>query len=266
MLVLFDWGRGISGGLYPDGTNLMPRQHVQVGLERATRIQPLDRKGNPTEYGMYVLLSVGMSNASQEFCGQAVMGISCDPWTLVGQSVFDPEVNYKHLSLVNGADGGQTAETWDSPTDENYDRIRNTLLFPLGLSEKQVQVVWLKVANAIPEVSLPSQEADAYHLLVHLGNIVRALKVRYPNLHQVFVLSRTYGGYANSPLNPEPYAYESGFAVKWFIEAQIRQMQGGPIDKLAGDLNYDTVAPWLAWRPLAHRYGLRIGREAHRRI
>src|SRR5262249_61929065 len=46
-------------------------------------------------------------------------------------------------------------------------------------------------------------------------------------------------------LNPEPYAYESGFSVKWLIEKQ-----------LAGDreLNHDpdrgkVRAPWLSWGP-----------------
>jgi hypothetical protein len=51
-------------------------------------------------------------------------------------------------------------------------------------------------------------------------------------------------------LNPEPYAYESGFAVKWLIQAQIDQQRNGGVvvDARAADLDYD-VAPWLAWGP-----------------
>jgi hypothetical protein len=85
----------------------------------------------------------------------------------------------------------------------------------------------------------------------NLGAIVRALKVRYPNLQQVFLSSRTYGGYATTQLNPEPYAYESGFSVKWLIQAQIEQMRNGGhiVDARAGDLNYNSVAPWIGWGP-----------------
>ena len=49
----------------------------------------------------------------------------------------------------------------------------------------------------------------------------------------------------NRLLNPEPYAFESGFAVKWLIEQQIK---GDP------ELNFDPAkgevkAPWLSWGP-----------------
>jgi hypothetical protein len=117
------------------------------------------------------------------------------------------------------------------------------------LTEAQVQVAWVKVANAQPTLSLPNANADANLLVQQMGNISRALESRYPNLQQVFFSSRIYAGYATTTLNPEPYAYESGFAVKRVIEAQIDQMDGLGIDPLAGDLNYDTSAPWTAWGP-----------------
>ena len=59
-----------------------------------------------------------------------------------------------------------------------------------------------------------------------------------------------YAGYATTALNPEPYAYESGFAMKWLINSKIR-----------GDsLNYDSnrgpfEAPWLSWACTCGRTG-----------
>jgi hypothetical protein len=66
----------------------------------------------------------------------------------------------------------------------------------------------------------------------------------------LFISSRIYGGYATMPLNPEPYAYEYGFSVKWAIQALMDQMRSGKVDPLVGDLDYKKgVAPWTAWGP-----------------
>jgi hypothetical protein len=167
----------------------------------------------------------------------------------MGQAAADANVNHGTLVLVDGAMGGQAADSWLTPTAPDFDRVRDERLAPVGLSELQVQAVWLKQADAMPTMSLPSTSPDAYTLESRLGQIVRALKVRYPNLQQVFLSSRIYAAYATSALNPEPYAYESGFAVKWLIEAQINQMANSVVESRAGDLNYNTVAPWLAWGP-----------------
>lgn len=119
-----------------------------------------------------------------------------------------------------------------------------------GLSERQVQIAWVKVVNPQPRVSLPSASADAFVLAGQIGQIARALKTRYPNLQQMFLSSRIYAGYANTDLNPEPYAFESGFSVKWAIESQIDQMAGGSDVGRTGDLRHDAgVAPWVGWGP-----------------
>jgi hypothetical protein len=112
-----------------------------------------------------------------------------------------------------------------------------------------VQVAWIKQATPGPTTSLPASNADAYTITAGLGTLVRTLRVRYPNLKIVFLSSRIFAGYAAAgTLNPEPFAYETGFAVKWLVEAQIRQESGAAPDARAGDLGA-TVAPWLAWGP-----------------
>lgn len=246
---------GFQGGLYPGGSNAIPATHQAAGVTRARQVRPLDINGAPAANGKYVLLSIGMSNTTQEFCAQQAGG-QCAGWSFKGQAAADAQVNHNQLVIVDGAKGGQTAGTWLTPSAANYNRIRDTKLAPLGLSEKQVQVAWVKLANANPTISLPAANADAYTLVSQQGTIMRTLKTRYPNLKLVFFSSRIYAGYATTTLNPEPYAYETGFGVKWTVQAQINQAAGGGIDPRAGNLNYTTVAPWLAWGPYLWADGL----------
>lgn len=91
------------------------------------------------------------------------------------------------LAIANGAKGGQAASAWDSPNDPNYNRIRDQVLAPKGLTEAQVQAVWVKVANRGPTQSLPSPNADAFTMVEQMGDIARALRVRYPNVKLVFL-------------------------------------------------------------------------------
>ena len=139
---------GFAGGLYPDMSNDVPVDHYAGGLEQADRIVPRNAAGAPRHAGRVVMVSIGMSNTTQEFCG----GATCAPNTFMARAAADPAVNHTTLAIVDGAAGGQTADTWDSPTDANYDRVRDTRLTPRGLTEAQVQVAWVKVANAQPHV------------------------------------------------------------------------------------------------------------------
>ncbi|HMN39835.1 MAG TPA: GC-type dockerin domain-anchored protein [Phycisphaerales bacterium] len=234
-----------QGGLYPNGSNTIPFAHAFVGMRKAGQITARDAAGAPSATGKVAFLSIGLSNSTQEFCGGNFP--NCQSFSFIGQAAASPAVNHSSLVIVDGAIGGQSTVTWDSPTDPNYDTIRTTRLGVAGVTERQVQAIWIKLADPGPTVSLPDAGANAYTLEQGLGNVVRACKVRYPNLQIVYLSSRIYAGYATSSLNPEPYAYESGFSVKWLIQAQITQKTGGGVDPLAGDLDPDTVAPWLAW-------------------
>jgi hypothetical protein len=236
------------GGLYGRGENSIPEPHLTEGLMRARGVQPLDAAGVPSGMGKYVMISVGMSNTTMEFCNGPNGMPPCSGISFMGRAEDDNDINHTTLSIVNGALGSRIAASWDSAMDPDYDRVRDTVLQPRGLTEAQVVVAWVKVANPDPSDALPAQNADAYELLERLGNIMRSMKTRFPNLSMVFLSSRIYAGYATTGLNPEPYAYESGFAVKMLIEAQRAQMESGQIvDARAGDLDYRTVAPWLAW-------------------
>jgi hypothetical protein len=250
------------GFLYT-GSNTMPADHDADGKTAAASIQPRAQSGNPSANGKIVFLAMGLSNTTIEFCGGASFDSNGDPLatqcllpynqpqSFMAQAAADPGVNHTQMVIMDGAKGGETLDRWD-PTGpngySNYDRVRDQVLLPNGLSENQVQAIWVKGAEASPTISLPASNADAYASERYLGNIMRAIKQRYPFARQVFLSSRIYGGYATDCLNPEPYAYEGGFAVKWLIAAQINQQRGGGVDPVAGDLSYGR-SPWLAWGP-----------------
>jgi len=236
------------GGLYPGGSNFPPPDHDSAARARRNAIKPLDVNGDESPFGKYVLISIGMSNTTQEWCSKT-SGPPCASWTFMGRAALDPSVNHYTQVIVNGAADGQDATAWTSPSSPNYDRIKVGRLAPLGLSENQVQIAWVDLADARPKVSLPADSADA-NLLLDLGLVLRAMRIRYPNLRLVFLSSRVYGGYATTDLNPEPYAYESGFSVKWAIESQINEMRGLSGNPRAGTLDYvKKAAPLIVWGP-----------------
>jgi hypothetical protein len=78
-----------------------------------------------------------------------------------------------------------------------------------------------------------------------MQTIAQVLHQRFPNLKLAYVSSRIYAGYASTRLNPEPYAYESGFSVKWLIEQQIQGDAALNFDPKRGTVK----SPWLSWGP-----------------
>ena len=218
---------GFSGGLYPNGSNTPPPAHQAAGLGMAVQVVPRDAQGNPAPDGKIVLISIGMSNTAGEFGRFEVSARSDDS--------LNP-----HLVIINGAQGGKVATYWQDPQADAWKFVDSLLAFKRA-TPQQVQVAWVKLTdfdlNDFPE--------DIQTLQGHLETVARNLKSRYPNLVIAFYSSRTRAYAYWEGANPEPGAFETGFAVKWMIEKQI---DGDP------SLNFDpdsgpVTAPYLAWGP-----------------
>lgn len=222
---------GQGGGLYPGGGNVAPAGHLAAGVQLASGIGPLDRDGRPDPAGRYGFVSIGMSNTTQEF--QAFLALAS------GDPAKDPR-----LSIVDGAQGGQTAADWANPGCQCWTTL-DTRIRQAGLTNLQVTSAWVKLANRQPSGEWPTATVQ---LKNDIGTVLRALSARFPNLRVAYLSSRIYAGYATTTLNPEPYAYQSGFAVRWVIE-----------DQLTGLLPFSGAAreaPWIAWGPYLWADGL----------
>jgi len=219
--------KGYSGGLYPQGSNFAPSTHLVAGLSLAKQILPRNSSGAvDSSNGKIVLLSIGMSNATQEFSAFKSLADA------------DAAKNPK-LVIVDGAQGGQTAAIIADST-ANFWSVIDQRLRNASVTRAQVQAAWVKEADAGPTRAFP---VHAQILSSEMESIARILKTKYPNLKIAYWSSRIYAGYATTNLNPEPFAYESGFAVKWLIEKQIN---GDTTLAFAGA---KPKAPWLAWGP-----------------
>ncbi len=231
--------KGFSGGLYPQGENLRPAAHEAAGLDRARAVQPLNQAGVPDPAGRIVFVSIGMSNTTQEF------------------SVFKPLADADParnplLTIVDGAQGGMTADKivdFSQPAAQKFWDTVEARLQAAGVTAQQVQIAWVKEAEASPTLAFPE---DARKLENALAALVRLMNSRFPNLRLAYLSSRIYAGYATTALNPEPFAYQSGFAVKWLIEDQINGVMDLNCDPSRGSVQ----APWLAWGPYLWADGL----------
>jgi hypothetical protein len=222
--------KGEEGGLYGGGRNEPPKEHLDAAMKEAAKIRPLDADGNPADDGKIGLLSVGMSNTTMEYSRFKQLADA------------DPAKSAK-VVVLDGAQGGQTGLRWADPKSALWPKVDERMK-AAGLSAKQIQVAWMKQAEAGP-----AQYGDfpkhARQLQESLVKSLANLKEKFPNLRIVYLSSRIYAGYATTSLNPEPYAYEEAFTMRWLIQDQIA---GKP------ELNYDAArgavkSPLLLWGP-----------------
>jgi len=218
---------GEEGGLYGNGLDTPPEIHKQAALSELAKIQPLDANGNFSSSGKIGFMSIGMSNTNINF------------------GAFQKQAqNYSSLNnnliITNTAHFAFEAEKW-ATTEEPWTNAK-LVIAKDGLTAKQIQVAWMYIALGRPEGDFNS---SASKLEEYSKTIMQRLKKEYPNIKIVYISSRTYAGWATIKKNPEPYAYESGFAMRWMILEQINGVS---------ELNYNETngivkAPLLLWGP-----------------
>ncbi|MCA9712453.1 MAG: hypothetical protein KDK70_41880, partial [Myxococcales bacterium] len=213
-----------QGGLYPGGSNERPQAHTEAGLAAAASIAPID--------GSICLVSIGMSNTYQKWSMFMTQGVA---------SV--PDLN-PTLRVANGAVGSHPVDTTADPNNEVWGTIDQQIAGS-GCSPAQVQVAWVLHAERGPTGSF-LEAAEVFH--DDLRATVINLADHFPNLRMIYLSSRAYSGYTDRNNNPEPYAHQGAFVVKWLIEEQIEGSDPA--------LSLWAGAPWLSWGPYLWADGL----------
>jgi hypothetical protein len=242
LVAITDLGTGYygtyQGGLYANGSNVDDPTHHAYGVSMGQSIQPLDVNGNPNPNGKYALLTIGHSNTEDVSDQLVVLGSS------------DPTKN-QSLVLVNGGTGSSSADELQDPSSYFWGIINNVYLPNAGVSPLQVEVVWLNDVDVSHPPSIPDLQSM-------LENIARIILVKFPNTKILYLSSVNYTAYSNGVRNaqPEPTAYETGFAVKALIQDQVNGVN---------NLNYNpangpVVAPWASWAAYYWTNGL-LGRN-----
>lgn len=216
---------GIPLGLYLGD----PSAHLATGLQIATAIRPRNSTGAPKNNGSIGFVSIGMSNTRHEFAAFLAQGPAPNP----------------KVVFVNGAQQGKAAQAWADPSDGCWARL-DVVIGNAGLTNAQIQIAWVKLCHVEP-IGVWPEATETFQ--AELETTVRLLATRFPNLRIAYLSSRVYGGYAGSnPGNPEPYAYDGGFAVRGLISKQI--------DGLLPFSGAERVAPLILWGPYLWADGL----------
>lgn len=255
---LYDLGIGpyksFEGGLYSGGSNVRPPAHESAGIAIAQLIKPLSTTGVEDPNGRIGLISIGFSNMTQEWRTGAVGDPASVPLTFTSKATVlqvSGVVNDRVL-IIDGAQGNQDTFDWShEPPDIDlppWSIVLARLSGPVyNSSVEQVQIACVKVATRGPSQCIASDGSftgDAGANAANFAKLARNLKFVFPNIKLAYFVSRSYAGYALTNGNPEPFAYEQGFSIKWMIDVQT---QGS---STYGDLSYQgsgATVPWMSW-------------------
>lgn len=230
---------GSEGGLYFNGSNQDSAQHSSDGVSFAQSLVPLDANGNPDPVnGQMVMLGLGISTIEVEMDA------------FVPMANGDPEKNPSVL-VINGAEPHASATDFASMSSLYWDTLINDIIPNAGASPNQVVAVLFEDIDKSPKGTYPK---DDVQLQSELESVAQNILSFFPNVKMLFYQPRAYSGFSNgvSTVDPEPYVYEQGFAIRGAIEDQINGLPS---------LNYNpangpVMAPWLSWGPYTWANGM----------
>jgi len=232
--------KGEDGGLYGGGRNVPPDAQRAAALKASQQITPLDAQGHPSPAGRIGFISLGMSNTAGEFT--------------VFKEIADRDPRKSPaVEIVNCAVGGAGVHSWTQADSGVWSKSLEALKQG-NLTPEQVEVAWIKHAEPMPEEDQSVLEY-AKKIRTDIATAIRITKAKFPNLKIAYLSSRTYGGYnaaGRRRVNPEPFAYETAFAVRWVIEDQING-QAHNFDPAKGAVQ----APVLLWGPYLWADGIK---------
>lgn len=241
--------RGEPGGLYASGKR-PPRAHAELAMRAGRVVLPLSPRGFASSKGKIVVLCIGSANASQAFRtfrGRARQDIEVSPKLLLLDGSHPPADASEWARTANVKATGSESTPWSLLTDR---------LGEFRVSRAQVQVLWIQLESHPRNRKAPFPE-HARRLQKNLATIVRAAQRKFPNLRLTYLSSSIYAGYANKIPRSEPYAFETGFAVRGLVTQQIQGEKSLNANRERGPVQ----APVLLWGPYLWADGPR-GNEA----
>jgi len=205
--------QGEAGALYEDG-NTMPAAHAAT----APDITPFN--------DVVGIASLGMSNADRE-------------WEAFMDAVVNQPDVAESIRFANGAIGGTPMAVWADPEAPQWTTTVDFIAAD-GLAADEVQVLWMKMGSQLGQLNGDFDERVEQER-TWLNTVIANAADVFPNLKRIYMSSRIYAGYADSPNHAEPLTgYDNGFSVKATVA-----------DSIAG-----TTAVWTAWGPYLWADGL----------
>ena len=190
------------------------------------KITPFDAQGKPSADGKIVFISLGMSNTFGEF-------------RMFKEIVDRDPAKSPTVLIVNCAIGGAGVSSWAKAQSGTWQQVDGRLK-EACVTREQVQVAWIKHAEPGPSPDATELQY-AKQVSKDLASSLAITHSTFPNMRLAYLSSRIYGGYNIAGIrrvNPEPFAYETAFAVRWVIE-----------DQIAGEKSGKPSSPVLLWGP-----------------
>ncbi len=236
-------GATMQGGLYPSGQNARPMAFEADGVYLAT-------------HSIFPRNAAGASDPANGKIGFAALGMSTTNYVADGfirQIAATPGVVNPKVVIVNGGINGIGASHWKDPNDAVWATFQSRLA-AAGIAGPQLQAVWILLSEREQILGTDFRTATTT-LRDWIKLTVLSLKSKYPNVKITYLTGLPYQGYTDPSytfVTNEPNGYESNFAPKLVIQAQIQgdaslryQFNGTP-----------PPAPWLSWGPYLWTNGL----------